>query len=98
MQGALPRGWTSGLSAFSRLAADKMQAEVVASKLLPVHSIRIFDAARFFVDDLEHVVGIGMVIVDISHIAVTLYVARDLVVIERGHGKPAPLSGVELRI
>ena len=60
--------------------------------------VRIFDTACFFVDDLEHVVGIGMVIVNVSRIAVALYVARDLIVIERGHGKPSPLSGVELRI
>ena len=75
-----------------------MQEDLAASRCLSMQIVQIFDTACFFVDDLEHVVGIGMVIVDVSRIAVALYVARDLIVIERGHGKPSPLSGVELRI
>ena len=55
--------------------------------------VRIFDAARLLVDDLEHVVGIGMIVVDVSRIAATLYIAPNLIVIEHGiaesytHGK-----------
>ena len=75
-----------------------MQEDLAASRRLSMQIVRIFDATRLFVDDLEHVVGIGMIVVDVSRIAVALYVARDLIVIERGHGKPSPLSGVELRI